>query len=188
MANDSSTGGYLSPSSSPLEGQALVDFFQGWLVGITGLSGQNVRPRWQPEPPNIPAATVDWMAFGITGREVQTNAAIVHFSGYDQLRRHETLTILMTIYGPNADATVSTLREGLQIPQNLEPLQLQAMGLIDVGTAVVTSELVKMQWIYRVDLEIKVRRQLVYTYPILDLLHADGTLTTDEQTTYQINV
>src|SRR5574340_383319 len=68
MANTSATGGYLSPDASalPLEGDALDALLQGMVVGITGLPGAMVRPRWQSVVPKQPEPTVDWCAIGIT--------------------------------------------------------------------------------------------------------------------------
>ncbi len=182
--NNSSTGGYLTPAASPapLEGQALVNFLQAWIVGITGLPGQFVRPRWQPEPPNIPDATVDWLAFGIMSRDATPYAAEIHVSGspsYNEIRRHEDLNILATIYGPNADKTVSLLREGMQLAQNREALTAVNMGLINSGRAIVTSELIKEKWAYRVDFNFSIRRQIVYDFPVLDLASANGAVATD---------
>ena len=171
MSTTSATGGYLSPANtpSPLQGQALLDFFQAWFVGITGLPGTNVRPRWQPEPGNIPPVSADWIAFGIARRESDVFTAEVHNSsglGYNETRRHEVLNFLISIYGPNADATAETLREGMQVVQNQEVLNLANMGLIESGDLVTSPELVKDKWYYRVDFTIKVRRQIVLQFAI----------------------
>lgn len=50
--NNSATGGYLSPLDipEPEEDTALEDVLQRWLVGITRLAGERIRPRWQPTP------------------------------------------------------------------------------------------------------------------------------------------
>ena len=57
MPNDSSTGGFLLASSvnGDLNDNALIDFLQTVVVGITGFPGAMVRPR-QAEPPNIPTS------------------------------------------------------------------------------------------------------------------------------------
>ncbi len=188
MGNTSSTGGYLSPAASPapLEGQALNIFLQNWIVGITGLPGQYVRPRWQPEPPNIPDPTVDWIAFGITSREADTFAAEVHQAGSpgnNQMRRHEIVHILVTVYGPNADRTASILREGMQVPQNHEVLSSNNMGFASSGDIIQTSEILKQQWVYRLDFEFAIKRQIVYEYPVEEILTVSGTLNNEIYTT-----
>lgn len=61
----STTGGFLppAPAPAPLEGAALMDAIQAWVVGVTGMDGKLVRPAWQPEPPVVPEAGASWAAF-----------------------------------------------------------------------------------------------------------------------------
>ena len=75
MTNTSATGGFLSPLSTPapLEDQALADFFQQYVAGITGIAGNLVRPRWQAEPPNIPQVASDAFKEQVS-REPNTDA------------------------------------------------------------------------------------------------------------------
>jgi hypothetical protein len=69
---DSSTPGILQsttqPTSppSPLDGDDLEDYIQQFVAGVAGMDGTLVRPRWQPEPSNIPDFDVTWCATGIT--------------------------------------------------------------------------------------------------------------------------
>jgi hypothetical protein len=175
MSNTSATGGALLPDSTPsnLEDNALVDFFQAWVVGITGLAGQFVRPRWQPESVNIPDQTVNWAALGIVKREADVNAAELHYqtgNGYNQTRRHEVLYLLASFYGPGAGGYAARLRDGMQVAQNREPLTVANMGLVESGDLTQLPELVKDKWYMRVDLDFKIRRQVVSNYPILNLL------------------
>lgn len=184
MANDSSTGGFLSPvaGTAPLEGQALNRFLQQFVVGITGLPGNMVRPRWQPEPPDIPAFGTDWASIGVTGREADTFASEIHNpagNGSDTVYRQELLEVLVTFYGPNADQYASYLREGVSVAQNREVLQQNAFGLVSVGDLVTVPELIKNRWIYRVDLPITFRRAIEYIYPVLNLESAEFDLNTD---------
>lgn len=178
MANTSATGGYLQPTNTataPLEGDALFDFIQAWIVGITGLPGQYVRPRWQPDPPNIPQTGTDWAAFGITNRVVQLANAELHYKavgltpGYDEIRNHEELTVTVSFYGQNADNYAALLREGMGLAQNREPLFVQNMAVVDWGSVVAVPELIKEKWLYRVDFEFRLRRQIVRDYAVLDL-------------------
>lgn len=193
---DSSTGGYLIPSgAAPLEGQALLDFLQAVIVGITGLDGTMVRPVWQSEPPNLPDAGTAWCAFRITTRPSDTFPYVKHNAdgqGSDALQRHEALHILCSFYdlgsGADADALAAQLRDGLSIAQNREVLTLNNMGLAKTGDLVAVPVLVKTRWLYRVDLEIVIRRQIDRTYPVLHVLTAQTTLATDDGLTAQINV
>lgn len=171
---------------APLEGQALLDFFQGWFQGLTALPGSMIRPRWQPEPANLPSVTTDWMAFGITYRDSDTFVVELHFpsgSGYNELRRHEVLTISVSFYGPNADNYSHLLRDGMQVSQNRELLTLNSMGLVETGSVTPMPELIKDKWYYRLDMNIKVRRQIVRQYAVSSLLSASGVLDNEHYTT-----
>ena len=190
MSNTSASGGYLSPLTTVLEGQPLLDFFQAWLVGITSLPPANVRPRWQREPGNMPPETADWLAFGIPRRESDVYTAEVHNasgSGYNETRRHEILHFLVSLYGPNADLTAQTLREGMQVMQNLEVLNLASMGLVDSGEIATVPELVKDKWYYRLDLTFRVKRQIVVQYGVESLASGSVQLNNAIYTT-NINV
>lgn len=193
---DSSTGGYLIPSgTAPLEGQALLDFLQAVIVGITGLAGPMVRPYWQSEPPNIPDAGTAWCAFKISSRPsdkfpyVRHNPDDADGQGSDTLQRQETLHILTSFYdlgsGGLADGLCAQLRDGLSIPQNREVLTLNNMGLGYTGEAISVPVVVKTRWLYRVDLEVVIRRQIDRTYPVLNVLSAQTTVTTDDGLTGQ---
>lgn len=176
--NDSSTGGYLAPSSSPapLEGQALNRFIQQVFVGITGLDGTLIRPRWQPEPPAIPPFGTDWMAFGIVRRPADTFASnLFDPSGAQTVYRQELLEILCTFYGPDSDNYASLLREGFAVVQNSEVLQLNNFGLVSIGDSLPVPELIKDRWTYRVDMTVTLRREILRTYPVLTVLTAEGT-------------
>lgn len=191
MTNTSATGGYLLPSAAgaPLEDDALQDFFQAWIVGITGLAGAFVRPSWQGEPPNIPAdRATAWIAFRIRTRKGDTFAAELHQpnlptpdDGQDVIIRQEELELVCSVYGRSADAVCAQLREGASVAQNREPLTLANMGLISVGEPIdATAVLIKQEWLYRVDMAIRIRREIRRVYPVLNLLEANGTVTAED--------
>lgn len=181
--NDSSTGGYLAPIAPvPIEDSDLEDALQAMVVGITGLDPTLVRPRWQPDPPPTPDQSVNWCAIGITESKPDDNAALIHHpdgDGYDELQRHEELSILASFYGPNASATAKRMRAGLWIEQNREAMQTAGMGLVDVSPIVYAPELLNEKWRHRVDLPITIRRIEVMTFPVLNILEGVGTITTD---------
>lgn len=194
MANSSSTGGYLLPASSPapLEGRALLRFFQAIMVGVTGLNGTLVRPYWQEEPPDVPDAGVAWCAFKITKRpsdEYPFVGRLKSTATGDYLQRHEAIDILTTFYdigstglndsGGLADTYASLLRDGLAIPQNREPLFLAGMGLVKIGELITVPVIFKKRWQNRVDFEFTVRRQITRLYAVNTIVAADGDLYTD---------
>ena len=186
MVNTSATGGYLAPREVVAAPDFALDaLLQGIVVGIVGLDGTLVRPRWQPVDPKQPAQNVDWCAIGVTGTASDANAAIVHVPGtgvddpaaYDQLQRHEVLTILASFYGPTSLSNASILRDGFQIGQNREAMFLNGIGFVDTADIVNAAELVNQVFVRRRDLSFRIRRVVVRTYPVLNLREAAGTVT-----------
>jgi len=194
---DSTAAGFLIPAATPapLEGQALLDFLQGVIVGITGLDGTLVRPVWQSEPPNMPDAGTAWCAFRITTRPSDAYPYIKHNAdgdGADALQRHEELHVLNSFYdlgsGGQADGLCAQFRDGLSIAQNREILTLNNMGFVKANEPTPVPVIVKTRWLYRVDLEWILRRQIDRIYPVRTILSAHSTLGTDDGMTRQINV
>lgn len=185
--NSSLTGGYLQPAASPapLEGQALYQFVQQWVVGVTGMDGSVVRPRWQSEPPNIPAQFTCWAALGVTSRPSDEypysdwNQSLLAF----QLQRHEELATLISFYDTGvtgeADYYAALFRDGAAVAQNREVLVEAGMNVVRVGSLVTVSSLFKQRWLYRVDLDLSLRREIDRLYPVETLVAAKGDVYTD---------
>lgn len=179
--NDSSTGGYLLPSSAPLADDAALDgIFQSLVASCTGLPGHLVRPRWQPVPANRPENTVDWAAVGVTDETPEPSAVVIHHpdgEGYDELQRQVTLTVAATFYGPNSRGFSGLLRDGLAIGQNREALYLAGMSLKMADVHMInTAEQVGPLWYKRQDVIFTIVRMIGRTYPVLNLLEAQGTV------------
>lgn len=191
--NTSATGGYLKPSASPapIEDDALQDFLQAMIVGITGMAAESVRPRWQPEPPNLKEYGDNWAGIGVVVRHPESFAAIDHDpdeQGADVLRRSEVLEVLTSFYGPNAERNAGLLKDGLQIEQNRAVLREAGMALVDTGDPVEAPSLVKERWLRRIDLRMSIRRGIVRVYPILNLLSAEGTIDAEKvQVDFEVN-
>lgn len=182
MSNTSATGGPLLPipaGPEPLTSRALRRFMQQLVVGVTGLSGEMVRPRYQTEPPNIPQAGNAWCALGLNRRGQTGFPYRRHVSegdGYDVQERHEDLEVPCSFYDTGADGLADTYAEllvdGLYVPQNHEILQLNEMGFVGVTDPVEVPSLLKERWLYRIDVTFTIRRRVVRTYPVLNLLKA----------------
>ena len=189
MTNTSATGGYLLPEGAAgtpaewLDDQAFEDFLHDVIAGITGLAADAVRPRWQEEPPTLPPRGTDWVAFGIVDRRPDATAAEVHLSDSDGQRdvvgRYEDADMLCSFYGPHANGYGTQLREGLQVGQNREVLDAAQVKIKRIAGPAPVPSLVKQKWLYRADLTVTLRRQLLRVYPVLDLVKAAGTITTD---------
>lgn len=189
MANTSATGGYLAPAitPAPLQGQSLEDFLQQVLSFVSGLPGKSVIPRWQQEPPNLANIGTNWAALGIQTTDPDWNAVQTHDpDGTTKLSRNEQVEILTSFYGPQAELYAGVFRDGIQVDQNREVLQLAEMGLVSTGRATAVPSLVKERWLYRVDLPWVINRLVRRTYPVLNLLIAQGTLDNELYTTQLI--
>lgn len=190
---DSSTGGYLSPAvvSPPLEDAALDAVFQQMIVGITGLPGSMVRPRWQPTVPKQPEAMVNWCALGVSDQTPDAGPAITHNpagTGSDTYVRHQEIEVLASFYGPNAKQYAQQLVDGLGIPQNLEQLKANDMQSVGEGQIRPAPELVNQQWIRRYDVALNFRRKITRAYSVLSILSASGTIQASTPLTTPINV
>lgn len=178
MANDSSTGGFIPPASSPspLVDATLDALLQQLVVGITGLPGNMVRPRWQPVVPKQPDPSTDWCAIGVTDVDPDDYPAESHDgmgNGSDTQSDHESITVLASFYGPNALANAKQLRSGLYVAQNRDTLVANNLNLKEAKKLIQAPDLINEQWIRRWDLTVIFRRKSVYTYPILNILSAD---------------
>lgn len=180
MPNDSSTGGYLSPvSSRPVEDDAFEDFIGNVVAGITGLARALVRPRWQPKPPPHPAITTNWCAIGITTIVSDYGAVTLHNpagQGTDEQQRHDTVDLLASFYGPGAYSLASRLRDGLMVSQNRRAMREAGINLLESTRMRTASDLLNERFIRRVDLEVRLRRAFVRTYPILNVLSVSGVI------------
>lgn len=187
MPNTSATGGFLLPNSNPevLDGELLQNIIHDWITGITGLAPDLVRPRWQPEPANIPDFGINWCAFGIVRRENDPFSSQQHVGtgdGYDEIRRHQLCHCLVSFYGTDADTSLLLFQEGMQIAQNRDLLTANEMNLVGSEEPITVPEFIKERWLYRVDLPFTLRRRIILRYPILNLLSAEVDINNEHYT------
>jgi hypothetical protein len=172
MPNTSSTGGPLAPALPyPIDDDALDTVLQALVVQVTGLDGTLVRPRWQATPQKQPEASINWCAIGVTS-DAPDDGPSFEFDGVNEvlnLARHEDITALATFYGPLAKTNAARLRDGLSLPQNLEPLLVYAMALIETGPIVALHELINQTWVRRRDMTLHLRRRVSRAYPVASI-------------------
>lgn len=190
MANDSTVAGYLTPDANPapLEDAELDKFLHDLIVGVTGLPGDMVRPRWQAEPPTQPERADDWMAFGVMDEDADTYAATVHTIDSSEVQRHEYIDILISSYGPHGRGNMKLLRDGLQVEQNRAALSANAMGLVETGRIITAPSLAKDLWLNRFDMTMRLRRENRRVFGVKSI--ASGVIQLDDeviQETIQVN-
>lgn len=177
---NSATAGYLRPTAPPiLYDDALEDLLHDVIMGITGLDGKLVRPRFQKNPPNIPDFGVTWVAFGVTESEKDWNPYHAHSpaanggDGASTTVRAQAFTVLLSFYGPTAKAAQEAWEDGIIIPQNREVL-IRDGGIRwqENSRATRLPALVKEQWVNRWDQRSHFGRLIRRTVPILNLIDA----------------
>lgn len=177
MPNTSASGGYLSPvGAAPADDLELDVLLQDAVVGVTGLPGAMVRPRWQPVTPRQPEPAENWCAIGVTDEQPENTPSIEHdpaANGPDVMTRHPVFEVLASFYGPASGHYAALLRDGLYIPQNRETLRTAGIALVSIGATISAPDLVNQQWIRRKDVRITLRRVIVRTYPVLNILSAE---------------
>lgn len=172
MALNSTEAGYLVPVSEPSYDAAFTDTLQSMLVGVTGIPGDLVRPRWQPNPPQQPDFSTDWIAFGALSIEPLEFSYEEHVPtaelgvGQSTITFDENVQVLHSIYGPNATRTARRLIAGLQIAQNRYTLRTFGIVIGAIGTVNVVPALLKETWVPKVDLSIEYRRRASHNYAI----------------------
>lgn len=178
-ANNSSTGGYLlpAPQGSLPGGLTFSQFLQQVFVGISGLDGTLVRPRWQPKPLKSPDLDVNWMAFAVVDNDADAHAfSGVNPDGSNYTQRHEDLEVQCAFYGTDAMRYATQVRDGFQVQQNLDVLRSASMGFVRTGKAISVPDLIDEIWRNRVEMSVFLRREVLRSYPILTMVSASGTI------------
>jgi hypothetical protein len=178
----SATGGYLSPLAFAVNDNALADIIQEFIVGVTLLDGEYVRPAWQSNPYIIPTNGTDWCAFSlgnfVAGQAYQVQAA----SGNDtnvKMEQCENFDVSCSFYGANCQRYAAVVRDGLQIAQNREALWLQGISITGGVQIVHVPELINDVWHDRCDIVIAMGRKVNADYAVLHFVGAAGTINTD---------
>lgn len=191
MPNTSATGGYLRPTSVNPYGDALDDVFHDLTAGLTGIAASLIRPRWQPEPPNQPDFSTDWVAFGVTltdrDRFVYTNHDPTQGIGVDYFERDESIKVLHSFYGPNGAAMLAAYANNISVDQNRDALLVFGIKLVEVGEVTTLPALLKEKWVKRYDCTTTFRRRIRLTFPVLTILASQTTLDNEKYVT-AINV
>ena len=187
MSTDSRVAGYLSPITAAAYDDALDDFLHQVIVGLTGLAGSLVRPRWQHEPLQRPEFSVNWCSFGLTRAEVDPFAYEHHDpsgEGPTIIERDEILTYGHSFYGPNAHALAERFRDGFEVSQNRDALSSFGLGLVEVQEASKVPSILAERWVLKIDVPVLYRRRTRRSYPVFTIKSAGIELVTESGSTH----
>ena len=177
----SATGGFLE--LSPGQGQfTLEDVLHDVIAGITGFPGELVRPRWQPDPPEVPEPDVNWCAFGISQFAPSNLPVILHHGegdGSSEVVDMEELQVMVSFYGPLHMVGARAFRRGLYVKQNREPLRPAGLAFVKAGTIVPLPEQVALGWRSRADIPLTFRLETRSSFAALNLLQSGGSITSE---------
>ena len=176
----------------PLFDDPLDDLFHNSIVSVSGITGDLVRPRFQPEPIEHPPVTTNWVAFGISTFDADTFPSIQHDPngngglGTDIVERDELITVSLSFYGPNCSQYMAQYREGIQLEQNRWDIAAAGVALVNVGQVVNLPALFKDRWVRRLDSKIIFRRRVSRTYNVPSLLGGQVSIN-NERLTVTVN-
>lgn len=173
MANTSATGGYLLPLNTAVEDVALRRYLHGVIAGVTGLDDTLVRAGFQKNPPPMPPASEDWVAYYEVSRESANLPQIVYNDAESYtLFRTERMTYLCSFYGDNSQAFAYNFRDGMYVAQNRENMLLNGFVLHDVQDGIYLPQLINNIYIQRTDIRFSFDRVISRNYAILTLQSA----------------
>lgn len=180
--SDSTTGGYLLPTDKPLPGGLTLErYLQRVIVGVTGLAGSLVRPRYQVEPGKQPAEpNINWCSFSVNESEADASPYLNQGEDSTSLERHKNITLFVTFYGESSFDYAEMLRDGLEISQNRDDLKKAEIGIITMGRSIYVPEIINNRWFKRTDITINLRRKITRVYNVQTLASAEGTIIAEQ--------
>ncbi|MNK60448.1 hypothetical protein D3C87_795820 [compost metagenome] len=167
---------YILPDAMPAPpmDDELEDILQRAFAGITGMDPRLVRPRFEPEPANMPDFSQTWASFGVGETQSDLLAFLRQVSDdVQELQRDQQFTALASFYGPGAQVQLERFRDGIQIQQNREELGSFGIKLVEVGQARRLPALVKGLWQDRRDVPVILRRRYTRLYRVAAVNSAD---------------
>jgi hypothetical protein len=166
--------------AAPLEDDALDAVLQAMVVGITGLSGDLVRPRWQVVSPKQPERDVNWCSIGVITSTPDDNPVVQHLSGLsvndqagDLLQEHEELEILVSFMGPLCKTNLGIFRSGVRLATNIQVLKSVGLYFKEIEEGRAAHELINQYWIRRWDSTLIFKRMVSRVYGVPNIVEAN---------------
>jgi hypothetical protein len=183
--NTSAARGYL-PVSGGTGDRDTDDLLQAAIVGITGLSPEMVRPRWQENTPRPPdEEKLCWASFGVARIALMGAPEMRHVGeneGHDILVSQEELLILVSFYGQESTALACLFRDAIHVENNRAPLRAAGLNFVKAEPLTTAAFVYLEKWRHQAVLPCVFRRETRRIVPVLNLRRSVGRLRTDAAT------
>lgn len=155
-----------------------IDIIRAFISNATGIELKSVIKDFVQKPGTRPSLATDWC--GVRISDIRSFGTPYHKGIKGDISEaeggtvistvHQTLTVDVIFYGPNAEYKADTLRDALWLGQNVDYLRSQGLtiqGCDDASTSF--PEFVYEQWCNRADLKMFLGRVVTRTYGIRDI-------------------
>lgn len=181
MPNNSSTGGFILPTTTTENDKILLRTFHDLFVGISGLDNTLVRPRFQRNPPPIPTSEVDWIAFGI--QELEEDFTPFKKVNNDGLTSDyvytDKIVLLLSFFGDNSEKYFGRVYQGLQVEQNRTALRIKNITFQNAEKMFSRYENINDQFYKRTDALFNFNRKRVDNFAEMSLLSLQDNIITN---------
>ena len=152
-----------------------IDALRVYVSQITGLDLPLVRRRWIQKPGTQPGLETDWASVAIdeirtwaTPGSVKIKGLIPNpESGKEKRVSHQTMTVSVWFYGPNAQVKADDFREGAYLGQNNDMLKRQGLTMQGVEDRVRhLPDFAFEQWIDKYEVRLLIGRAVVRTFGV----------------------
>lgn len=174
MGNDTTTAGWLTPTSAPPDNdQTLEKKLTQWIQGVSGLEEGKVVPRWSATAPSPFPANTNGCAFEVVSINDEGYPAFENQTDDSaEMWRYQQIECMTSFFGPDSQSIGSQFRDGLNISQNNAELNRLSLSLGEFTALISAVELGDDPAIRRYDMTIYLRRKLIRTYGVKSILSA----------------
>lgn len=177
---DSRTPGILSILDQTNTGDP-INIIRSFVSDATGIDLKSVIKDFSLKPGTRPKLASDWC--GVRIADIRSWGTPYHKGIKGDITKptggsmksvvHQSLSVEVVFYGPNAELNADTLRDALYLGQNQDALRAQGLTIQDCDDSSVTfPEFVFEQWCNRADLKFRLGRVVTRTYGIRDIASA----------------
>lgn len=145
--------------------KAFLREMHDFIVNITGLENQNVRPENQFEPPTF-EDEMNWCSFGVDDYNTELGYyEKINESEKYEITDHETISVRVIFYGDKSKNMAMVFATGLKISENWNYFtERTGCRLASIESIINAPELIDEHWISRTDVHCIFRRETSWEY------------------------